>query len=281
MTFKTIITIASLCFATESFAPGLTPPDVERADSADHYIKAERWADAERNLKTALRLEPANPGNALLLSNLGYVQTMLGKFDDALESYDVSLSIAPKSAVVLSNRALTYASAGKTAEAMKDLDAALAIDSTRTMPLKMRGLLRLGNGDIAGARHDLTLLASYDKKNATAYDGLAQCEIVEGQPDKALEMAAAALSLAPTPDRYCVKASLEIDTGRLPEAAETLREAIKEFPRYGDLYLLRARLHQLSYRPEDMETDIRTATENSASLELLNQLFPNHRQKRK
>ena len=100
MTFKTIITIASLCFATESFAQGFTPAYVERADSADHYIKAERWADAERNLKTALRLEPANPGNALLLSNLGYVQTMLGKFDDALESYDVSLSIAPKSAVV-------------------------------------------------------------------------------------------------------------------------------------------------------------------------------------
>ncbi len=164
MTFKTIITIASLCFATESFAQGFTPAYVERADSADHYIKAERWADAERNLKTALRLEPANPGNALLLSNLGYVQTMLGKFDDALESYDVSLSIAPKSAVVALKPGLTYASAGKTAEAMKDLDAALAIDSTRTMPLKMRGLLRLGNGDIAGRRHDLTLLASYDKR---------------------------------------------------------------------------------------------------------------------
>lgn len=278
---RLFVPAAALFAAAAADAQSYTHTYVERADSADHYIKNERWEEAERNLKAALRLEPANPGNALLLSNLGYVQTMLGRYDEAIGSYDISLSIAPKSAVVLSNRALAYAAAGRNEEALDDLDAALAIDSTRVMPLKMRGLLRLGKGDCAGARHDLSALVKADPKNPAAYDGLAQCEIIDGNVDKAIEMASAALGLEPSADRYCLKASLEIDASRLPEAAETLRKAIEEYPRYGDLYLLRARLHQLNYRPADMETDIRTAESNGASPELLQRLFPDRKARRR
>ena len=246
----------------------------ERADSAERYIKAERWEDAERNLKGALRLEPGNPGNALLLSNLGYVQTQLDRLDDAIESYTVSLAIAPRSAVVLSNRAMAYAAANRPAEALADLDAALSIDSTRTMPLKMRGLLRLDRGDCAGARHDFNLLVKFAPSEAAAYEGIARCDIAEDNTDSAISMIRKAIELEAVPERYFLLASLQLDSERLSDAADTLREGIKAFPRTGDLYLLRARLHKLNYRPEDAESDKKTAIKNGADPQLVQLIFP-------
>ena len=55
-----------------------SPRYLALVDSADNYIKRERWTDAEQTLLSALRLEPGNFTNSLLLSNLGVVRTNLG-----------------------------------------------------------------------------------------------------------------------------------------------------------------------------------------------------------
>ena len=55
-----IITLLSLC-ALHSGAQTLTATYVELADSADRYIRQERWADAERVIVKALRHEPPPP----------------------------------------------------------------------------------------------------------------------------------------------------------------------------------------------------------------------------
>lgn len=270
-----LLILIALCLAAAFHIHGqsLTRTYVERADSADAYIKMERWADAERNLIAALRQEPGNPGNALLLSNLGFVQTKLGLLDKAIESYNVSLAIAPRSAVVLSNRALALIAAGRTADAMADLDASLAIDSTRSMPLHWRGLLRLGARDYAGAEHDFKALRAVDPADPVALDGLAQCMAQKGNFGEAIALTGEALKIEKSVERYQSKALLEIENGKLPEAAETLREAIKEYPREGDLYLLRAKLHELNYRPGDAAVDKKTAIENGADTQLLQLLF--------
>ena len=54
----------------------LTRTYIELADSADNYMKRERWEDAERMIMGALRHEPANRSNWLLWSNLGLVSTL-------------------------------------------------------------------------------------------------------------------------------------------------------------------------------------------------------------
>ncbi len=260
MKIKKLFFFASLVFsAGMASAQSYSYSYVERADSAERYIRLERWEDAERNLKAALRLEPGNPGNALLLSNLGYVQSQLGHTNEAIDSYTVSLSIAPRSAVVLSNRGLAYLQAKRYDEAMSDLNASLAIDSVRAMPLRGRGMLRFETGDIDGAKSDFLKLSKIDSKDPAAFSGLARCFIAEGKWSEALVNLSKALELDPTEELFFLKASVEIDMGELPTAAETLREAIKKFPREGDLYLLRAKLHQLNYRPADAAIDRKTA----------------------
>ena len=77
----------------------------ERVDSADIYISRQRWEDAERTLKDALRLEPGNILNSMLLSNLGYVQHSQGKLDEAIESYNIGLAMTPNSLILKKHRA--------------------------------------------------------------------------------------------------------------------------------------------------------------------------------
>ena len=256
---KTIALLAALLLPAFASAQSFTKTYIERVDSAEQYIKAERWADAERNLKGALRLEPANPGNALLLSNLGYAQMMLSRPEEAIESYSVSLAIAPKSVVVLTNRGMAYRQSGRPEEAIADFDAALAVDSAYMPALKWRGMTFLARKETKPARRDLEAYSSAFPDDADVLEGLGQCALLDSDLRKGMEYLTRALGKEPTASRYVVLASLQLDSSSLPEAAETLRKGIDAFPREPFLYLLRARLHQLNYRPDDADIDRKTA----------------------
>ena len=78
-------------------------------DSAEIYIEQQAWDKAEESLLKALRLEPANAQNSLLLSNLGTVQRYAGKYRKALDTYSMALFMTPRSKTLLRNRAALYA----------------------------------------------------------------------------------------------------------------------------------------------------------------------------
>lgn len=67
----------------------------ELSEKAIDCIERDSLAQAEDLLVQAMKLEPSNPHNALLFSNLGLVQRRLGRYDDALQSYTYALNIAP------------------------------------------------------------------------------------------------------------------------------------------------------------------------------------------
>ncbi len=70
--------------------------------------KNDSLTKSEILFKQALKMDPANMRNALLFTNLGTVQRRLGKIDDAIDSYTLSLNITPYSVVTLLNRASLY-----------------------------------------------------------------------------------------------------------------------------------------------------------------------------
>ena len=65
----------------------------ELSEKAIDCIERDSLAQAEDLLVQAMKLEPSNPHNALLFSNLGLVQRRLGRYDDALQSYTYALNI--------------------------------------------------------------------------------------------------------------------------------------------------------------------------------------------
>ena len=58
----------ALSFFSEAEAS--SPKYEALADSADNYIRREKWEEAERVIISALKVEPGNFANSLLFSNL-------------------------------------------------------------------------------------------------------------------------------------------------------------------------------------------------------------------
>lgn len=254
-----------------------SPRYLALVDSADNYIKRERWTDAEQTLLSALRLEPGNFTNSLLLSNLGVVRTNLGKMDDALEAFRLGLSIAPRSSVIRTNRSRTLIALGRYDEAMTDLNETLEIDSTQTWPRQMRGLLRLAADDIDGAEKDFTVLSRIDPSNASAMSGLARVAERKGQTTEALKYYDEAIAIDDDPETRFSRILLKISLGKYSEASEDIRKGIDKWPQVPDFYLARGYLHRLNYRNREAEIDKKIALDKGADPQIVEQFLPTTR----
>jgi len=242
-------------------------------DSADYYATRHRWEDAERLTVKALRLEPANKSNWLLWSNLGDIRAELNDREGALTAYSIGLSQMPESRKMLSARAALLIEENRVDEAMEDLDAALRLDSTLQWPRMMRGMLELGQNRLKEAEEDFTILRKQYPDNRNALNGLARIRAIEGKQDEAVELYSESLKLEPDDMVWFYKITLLADMGKLQEASDDLYTAMKQFPRNGNLFLLRAYIHKLRFQNEEAEIDRKLATEYGADPALVESIF--------
>lgn len=268
---KTIMAIAALSVILPGFAS--SPQYIELADSADNLIKEEKWSVAEECIKSALRLEPANFSNALLLSNLGIVQTNQGKMEEALESFRLGLSISPRSSVIRTNRARTLIHQRRYEEALDDLNATLEIDSIQEWPLQMRGLLLIDSKPET-ARHDFLLLGRKFPQNPIAMTGLAALAERKGDFKEAIKYYTEALYLEESPDTRFSRILARINSDNYTTASEEISEAIARYPDNGDFYLLRGLLNRLQYRYKEAADDKKKALDKGCDRQLADHLLP-------
>lgn len=262
-----------LCVAACSSLFATSPQYIALADSADNYIKAENWDMAEKTILSALRLEPGNFSNSLLLSNLGVIQTRRGCPEDALESFRLALSIAPSSSVAYSNRARTYLQLGRYDDALADINSTLSIDSVQEWPLQMRGFLLLNN-DPQKAKEDFSLLSKLYPNNPLAKTGLAAVAEKEGNYEEAIKLYDAAIALNDDPDVRFSRILLKINNDKYSDASEDISESLALYPNEGQLYLLRGYLHKLNYRYEEASIDKKIALDKGADKQLVEQFIP-------
>ena len=137
------------------------------------YLEAEQYEAAEESLKAAMRMEPANPGNILLLSNLGTIQRGLGKKNEALLSYSSALSKYPKTISILKNRASLYCEIDSLDSAMKDYNVILSIDADNIDALYRRGLLYMTQKNLLAAEADFEQMLVLQPNNVRAKSSLA------------------------------------------------------------------------------------------------------------
>lgn len=233
---------------------------LELADSADFFIARQNWDKAEEAIIKALREEPANFSNSLLLANLGLVQTQKGEYNKALESLSMGLNIAPSSTVLLNNRAHTYLLLDNIDNAIKDLDKSLEIDSLQEWSLQTRAYLYLQNENLVKARHMFERLREIFPPNPSVYSGLATIDENEGNIDNAIKNYKKAIELNPedneTREAYIF---LLINSDKYSEARIVLRESIELNPENPMYYLLRGYLHKLNFRLDEAAADKKIA----------------------
>ena len=126
----------------------------ELSEQAIDCIEKDSLVRAEELLVQAMKLEPSNPHNALLFSNLGLVQKRLGRYDDALQSYTYALNIAPTAVPILLDRAALYMEKGMTDRAYLDYCEALDADKVNKEALLMRAYIYVLRRDYPAARID-------------------------------------------------------------------------------------------------------------------------------
>ena len=183
---------------------------------------------AEQAIRAALRLDPANGRNALLFANLGTVQRLRGRLDEALESYTYALNMAPRNVPILLDRAALYLELGEPEPARIDYSLVLDIQPDNTEALRMRAYIYVEARDYKSARADYDHLLRLQPADFNGRLGLAMlCQkegklkdalaILDGMVDEKSE--GSSLQIAPAHAVvYVARAGIQQELGNLPMA---------------------------------------------------------------
>ena len=237
-----------------------SPRYIELADSADYFIERENWDKAEEKIIEALRLEPANFTNSLLLANLGLVQSQKGQYEKALQSLSAGLNMAPSSTILLNNRAHVFLALDNIPSAINDLDRSLQIDSIQEWPLQTRAYLYLDRNEFSEALKIFQKITKEFPNNSSAYVGMGAIAEIEENFKDARSFYEMALSMSPDDEETReTLIFLLIKMEDFSEARKEIKEGLAKNPDNPMLYLLRGYLHRLNYRIEEAQADKKIA----------------------
>ena len=229
-------------------------------DSSFIYIEAWNLTKAENALLKALRTEPANPGNVLLLSNLGTIQRNLGKLPEALQSYNNALVMSPKSLTLLNNRAALWAEMDSLQRAKDDYSSILFIDEKNEESLYRRGLIFLELNDTASARRDFEQLLSLNTKSANARIGLAALMKCRGFYFQAIDLYTQVIRSNPNmASLYLNRAEAYYYNRQYNRAAEDIDIALQLTPEDPLVYVMRGKLKLARFEKDDAQKDFEKA----------------------
>lgn len=227
-----------------------------RADSA---IAKSNWTEAIDALNSAMRLEPDNPLNVLLLSNSGMVHHYAGNDSMALEMLSIAHDMAPTSVTVLRNRAKVNTYAGLINNAIDDYDKILKLDTTLVEPLFYHAMLNMDIGNLPQATTDIELMKSrHPYHTSTALAEATLC-VISGQYAEAIPLLSTVIKERATAADLSTRAICYLMTSKLPEAADDISAGLKLDPENGELYLYRAMLNKMRFRPDDAKSDAQKA----------------------
>src|SRR5581483_7655348 len=141
-------------------ASNLEPTNLSVLSSlASLYVKANRFADAERVANRAVTFNKTDPQ---AYSTLGVVLAAEQKWDDARKEFEQAYTLDPKDVSPLVQEAQTWVAQNTIPNALTVIDRALAVDPKNVQVLLFRA-------DLFAKRNDLTSAASaYDDAAAAA-----------------------------------------------------------------------------------------------------------------
>lgn len=234
---------------------------MEAVEAADKAIAKEDWLKAISSLDRAMTLEPDNTGNIMLLSNLGMIQHRIGQDSLAIVTLSEAHRRAPRSVTILLNRAGVLTGMGRDREAMDDYARVIELDSMETDARFNHGLLSMRHRRFADAKADFDWLERKHPTLTKAKIGQAALHSALGEYAEAIPYYTEILEYYKEPEFYGARAYCYLMTDRLQEASDDIAAALEKAPDDGELYLYRAALNKMRYRPDDARADAQRAVE--------------------
>lgn len=215
------------------------------------YIEQDSLKKAEEAIKNALKLEPGNPDNGLLLGNLGTIQRQQGKPQEAEQSYTIGLGFIPNNLSLLNSRASLYAEMAEYDKAIDDYTSIIYQEAENEDAYYQRALCRLMNSDTLGARLDLEQIDKFNPQSAKSRLGMAYVYKAQRMWREASELYDALIKRNPnSASLYRERAEVFYLSSRMGAALADIDKSISLSPRDPYSYILRA---QIRYARKDKE----------------------------
>lgn len=240
---------------------------------ADQAIKDEDYPEAERRLVEAMAIEPDNPSNVLLLSNLGMVYSYMDRDSLALQAYDEALRRAPEMTTVLQNRARLHLKMGNDLDAFSDFSAVADRDSLNAEARYYRGMIALYGGKLDQATADFDILSTVAPDSYNTWSALAALYSLTERSARAIPYYIKLIEADPSPEYYSALAGCYLAEGRLSEASSTIADALKLYSHDPELYYYRAWLNRDRYLLDDAHADAALAVRYGADPRKVARLF--------
>lgn len=228
-------------------------------DSAQQAIKAENWLQAENYLLEAIRSEPGNPSNSLLLSNIATIQRRQGRLNEAIRNYSMAIDLTPNAVTLLHNRAAVYILIDSIALAQADYERIMLIDESDVESRYTHGMLALNLGDTKTAQKDFDDILRINPNSGMAKQGEGYLHKHAGEYEKAAQCFSEVIKVKPSSILLANRADCYLATKQLNDASIDIANALELDPDDPYLYVLRAKLNKLRFNREDMERDIKLA----------------------
>ena len=226
------------------------------------YLDADSLPEAEEALREALRIEPGNPGNGMLLLNLGTIQRRQGKLKEAEESYTIGLAFLPNNLTLLNSRAQLFAEMEKYPEAINDYTEVIYHEPENEDAYYERALCKLMNQDTLGARLDLEQIDRFNPKSAKSRLGMAYVYKAQQMWREASELYDALIERNPrNASLLRERAEVFYFSNRMGAALDDVNKSIDFDPRDPYSYLLRAQIRYAKGDKEFARRDLNQALE--------------------
>lgn len=224
------------------------------------YIEQDSLYRAQESLKQALRLEPANSQNCMLLSNLGTIQRRLNNNEEAIISYSSALMLAPKSITLLENRAALYSEMEEWDKAITDYTTILYLEADHEESLYRRGMIKIAQKEDNSARIDFETILKVNPQSAKARIGIALLLRNSGDYMNAADIYTQVIKVNPSqPDLYFKRSEIYYLAGKNAKAAEDINFYIDKVTDDSYAYVLRGKIRFAQYDKRAAASDFNKA----------------------
>lgn len=228
---------------------------------AAQQIDASRLDSAAISLQRAMRLDPANENNSVLLLNLGIIQRQLKEYDNAFISFTAALPNNPIPDIVLHNRASLLVELDRFDEAMDDYNALISDFPDDVEAYYRRGVLFLEENNRAKAEADFRKAEEIDQNNMYTKLSKALLFKLDGKWELA-EMVYTDLINSETnsdPSFYMNRAECYINSGKTLLASADLRSVELSQTDNPYYYFLRGRVRLDQFDKSAAKADFKKA----------------------
>ena len=242
-------------------------------DQSEQALDSGDYAGAGLRLVEAMAVEPNNPLNVALMSNLGMLYFYNEQDSLALVTLNEVCRRSPRLIAGRENRARVLLSMGRDADAYDDYAAIISIDSINTEARFYHGMIALYAGRQDTAEVDFKVLERVTPEATDTYLALGTLYSMTGRDREALYYLRKLVERRPVAEYYAVLAGALIATDNLGEASETLEKALERYPEDGELYYYRAMLNRRRYMNDEAHQDASKALKLGVQRKKVEALF--------